>query len=167
MRAGRAGCAHPPAHPGRPVWQRTLKPALRSQRGSPYTTMATFGNVEEQLAPDPVLAPPAGKTKSKLRPAITISGLASEVFSVRFSPDGSAPRRRLRRWVARGPRRRPATPPRPPTSEEELAGCCGSTIFAGRIAATPRGATWTFRGRAERTKIGGRRRARGRAGRMI
>jgi len=30
--------------------------------------------------------------------------------------------------------------------EDELAGWCGPTVFAGRIAATPRGATWMFRG---------------------
>ena len=50
--------------------------------------MATFGNVEAQLAPDPALSGPAPTTKRKLKPSITISGLAAEVFSVRFSPDG-------------------------------------------------------------------------------
>ena len=49
--------------------------------------MATWGNVEAQLAPDPA-AGPALRSKWKLKPSMTISGLAAEVFSVRFSPDG-------------------------------------------------------------------------------
>ena len=57
--------------------------------------MATFGNVEESLSPDPLLAGPSPKTKRKLKPSITISGLAAEVFSVRFSPDGKRVGRRL------------------------------------------------------------------------
>jgi len=50
--------------------------------------MATFGNVEEQLAPDPVEKVALPTSRRKLKPGLTISNLAAEVFSVRFSPDG-------------------------------------------------------------------------------
>ena len=46
--------------------------------------MATWGNVEASLAP----AKDGPRSKRKLKPSMTISGLAAEVFSVRFSPDG-------------------------------------------------------------------------------
>ena len=51
--------------------------------------MATFGNIEAQLAPEPVAeAPKLPTSQRKLKPGLTISNLAAEVFSVRFSPDG-------------------------------------------------------------------------------
>ena len=47
--------------------------------------MATFGNIEAQLAPEPVVAAEAPKlptSQRKLKPGLTISNLAAEVFSV-------------------------------------------------------------------------------------
>ena len=51
--------------------------------------MATFGNIEAQLE-EPVVAeaPKLPTSQRKLKPGLTISNLAAEVFSVRFSPDG-------------------------------------------------------------------------------
>ena len=48
--------------------------------------MATFGNIEAQLE-EPVVAeaPKLPTSQRKLKPGLTISNLAAEVFSVRFS----------------------------------------------------------------------------------
>lgn len=73
--------------------------------------MATWGNVEASLAP----AKDGPRSKRKLKPSMTISGLAAEVFSVRFSPDGRCASARALRCIFAGH----------PFSSRYLAAGCG------------------------------------------